>query len=379
MSDVISRGEAALPGATHMIRRACTSLVFIAALALAILCGPEAGAQVIGKDNRKQVPENLQHLRLSIGELYVSTTNLRCTATCVRDRMIATAAHCVYRQSNLERLDETYPAIFRLPKSADSKQSWLRTRAHPPSGMETGETGMSGNYASERDVVLSFPEDWAFVYLAEPICKGRTLEIESQKRPFRGQRVREIHLIARHHDRTEEGFLYQRCRLRPKTRRYLGHYRSLFARAKNTVIHDCDIGKGSSGAPLLRITEQGATIVGVNAGSFRVTWTWRTRSKKRTRTRSRVRRSGVGVKLPRFGPNREQINYDDYIKPVQQELARLGCYAGKADGDWGPKSRTALIRLSKIWPVDPADGPTRQLLSELKAIDSMSDCTKAAS
>ena len=70
-------------------------------------------------------------------------------------------------------------------------------------------------------------------------------------------------------------------------------------------------------------------------------------------------------------------NSSETIRNIQNELNRLGCSAGKADGNWGKKSRKALELFGRHKKLNLATlEPSPQLLSKLKA-QSVRICPKA--
>jgi hypothetical protein len=52
-----------------------------------------------------------------------------------------------------------------------------------------------------------------------------------------------------------------------------------------------------------------------------------------------------------------ELSGTELIIAVQEELRRTGCYSGKADGKWGPRSQKGLANLLKRRSIVAPDGP----------------------
>ena len=67
-----------------------------------------------------------------------------------------------------------------------------------------------------------------------------------------------------------------------------------------------------------------------------------------------------------------RLSAEELATQVQTELARLGCYRARIDGDWGRGSRAAAVRYYAARSVVPEDlEPSRPLLRQLVAEDSV--------
>src|SRR5262245_31464338 len=76
--------------------------VCLAVLA-ASLSGP-AQAAVFGSDERVPLPQSLREVGDKIGVLHDPRSHSVCTAFCVGNDIVATAAHCLYRTSDVPPL-----------------------------------------------------------------------------------------------------------------------------------------------------------------------------------------------------------------------------------------------------------------------------------
>ncbi len=77
----------------------------------------------------------------------------------------------------------------------------------------------------------------------------------------------------------------------------------------------------------------------------------------------------VPVTEPPPPPGPAPLSRRDLATGLQKQLQRLGCNAGRADGDWGPKSRRALQRYARQRRVRLSSlDPTPELLNEMNEI-----------
>ncbi|MGI9382127.1 MAG: caspase family protein [Methyloligellaceae bacterium] len=64
---------------------------------------------------------------------------------------------------------------------------------------------------------------------------------------------------------------------------------------------------------------------------------------------------------------KETLTGTALVLALQNELLRLGCAPGRADGQWGRKTKSALIRFNKYAKLNlPGDGPSATTLATLK-------------
>jgi V8-like Glu-specific endopeptidase len=172
------RGPVRIPLSSLPTLAALLALAAFGAIS-ALLFADEANAAVFGRDDRGQITEATssragdQSALHGGGRIRSSAGTLVCTAFCVADDVIATAAHCLVGVDVGPR-----PALdamtveFRGPGGV-TRQSALASRregASPPNiiaGVKRLRTSAPINAAG----------DWAVARLAEPVCRGRALTV----------------------------------------------------------------------------------------------------------------------------------------------------------------------------------------------------------
>ncbi|MEL6640974.1 MAG: trypsin-like serine protease [Pseudomonadota bacterium] len=170
----------------------------------------------------------------AVGRLDIGRYGSFCTATLIRDRLLLTAAHCVYDESGKLRptSDFTFRAALRNGR-AEATRGIVRIVPHPAyidDGTETISQEMITN-------------DIAVLELAQAIRLSSVQPFPISARPRRGD---EVTIVSYGRDRSEAPSLQKSCSI-------LGH------RGGNLVMN-CSIVKGSSGSPVFRV-ENGRTVI----------------------------------------------------------------------------------------------------------------------
>lgn len=172
----------------------------------------------------------------AVGRLDVATGGF-CTAALIRDRLLLTAAHCVYDSNNaLIAPDQfTFRAGLRNGR-ADATRRIVSVVPHPNYRSE----GISGI------AVDNIGHDIAVLELAQPIRYTGVQPFPIAGRPFRGD---DVTIVSYGRNRSEAPSLQESCNV-------LGHQ-------NDAVVMDCDVVFGSSGAPVFQIRNGRALIVSV--------------------------------------------------------------------------------------------------------------------
>jgi peptidoglycan hydrolase-like protein with peptidoglycan-binding domain len=139
-----------------------------------------------------------------------------------------------------------------------------------------------------------------------------------------------------------------------------------------------DFARGPSASPAQTVVPPRATIAAAEVpGSFS------------------ERTDAAGFETPTYAraiiatPSTERTEHStapgQLVPRVQRELARLGCYGGEIDGDWGPASKRAmaafLARANAALPIDRPDDVLLALLRNYKGASckgTLADSSKLA-
>lgn len=172
----------------------------------------------------------------AVGRLDVASGGF-CTAALIRDRLLLTAAHCVY-DSN-DKLIAPSEFLFRAGLRngrADATRRIVSVVPHPDFISDS----------RDRISVENIGRDIAVLELAQPIRYSGVEPFPIAGRPFRGD---EVTIVSYGRDRAEAPSLQESC--------------SILSRLEDAVVMDCDVIFGSSGSPVFQVRNGRALIVSV--------------------------------------------------------------------------------------------------------------------
>ncbi len=326
---------------------------------------------VIGKDSRRALNSTYSKMAKSVGILSFPDGR-GCTAFCVGPDLVMSAAHCFYaRQKNRKKNRLLSTRFILLSPKTVRQRAFSFLKGKTESEVENNVIVPRRRYINS---VTSFRRDWALARLAKPVCKAplKLLSISMPKLAAEAKKSRMV-MIGIHGDKIKKGLLLSPgCRLRgtSKFRATLGRKVGL---DRATMLHSCDMTKGSSGAPILLKTKEGLKVVAINVGV--VGWTkWRRRRNHSRRLVSRAREN-IGVLT---GPlqsivdklRREKLlTTSSQIKLLQALLNKNGLDAGPIDGKAGRRTRRAITKFEKRRGLPLTGIATTALLSALSGID----------
>ena len=210
-------------------------LRFFSGLLAIALCASMAAAQ----DQRSGlVSLDTQHATQgweAVGRLDINGQGF-CTAALIQDRLLLTAAHCVYDQFNrpIPANQFLFQAGLRNGR-ADATRGIVQVIPHP-------------DYKADGPVakVDGVAHDIAILELAQPIRYAGVQPFPVAARPHRGD---EVAIVSYGKDRAEAPSLQQSCRI--------------LSRLDGALVMDCQAEFGSSGSPVFRVENGRAQIVSV--------------------------------------------------------------------------------------------------------------------
>jgi V8-like Glu-specific endopeptidase len=159
-----------------------------------------------------------------------------CTAALIRDKLLLTAAHCVFDDNNeLIEADEFLFQAGLKNGRAEATRGISRFVVHPDYD-PTGDSEKVNNVA----------HDIAVLELDQPIRRSRIQPFPVAARPSAGD---EVAIVSYGKDRSEAPSLQKTC--------------SVLGRQNGALVMNCDAEFGSSGSPVFRVENGRAQIVSV--------------------------------------------------------------------------------------------------------------------
>ncbi len=305
---------------------------------------------VFGADDRTILPRRLAHLEGKIGLLFEARSRSVCTAFCVDDATIATAAHCLFRTRG-ERALPLANMSFRLAGKGSGRNSGPATGIAGASRGAGLQHVLAGSTSLSVHPPIDATKDWALVRLAKPVCKGLALRL-SHRSPAdlaAPEADRQVYQVGYHGDFGNWRLtLSPPCGIRRTTP--MDREKSIakdFSDASALILHTCDTGGASSGSPLLIDGPTGPEVVGINVGTY-------LQSRILSQAGAVVRRfkaetvANTAVSASAFIEHRDAftaahlLTSRKHIRDVQDALKTAGHYEGPTDGRYGPQLRIGI-------------------------------------
>jgi hypothetical protein len=324
---------------------------------------------IFNGDQRVEIPEQYGALEGKIGMLYEQSTQTLCTAFCVGQGIIATAAHCLFQPKN-NKLPDLNEVTFRLSYGKAYQTSGINGR-HTPFAKNSIAVGTT---AFNNEPPLSAPKDWALVKLERPICRFGPLKIEPRpvQELIEKSRQNKIFQVAYHWDWKHWQLAYSTpCKVNRDFDQIKWRFiKQHFVNFHELVLHDCDTGGASSGSPILMDTPDGPAAVAINVGTY-------TRTRILLREGRIVKRlkpdiiANTGVNGTAFNDIISSLETADLLASIedmmrlQAELQLRGLYVGTLDGQLGRSTRNAILKFEEAQGMQQTGLPTKALLRRL--------------
>jgi protease YdgD len=336
---------------------------------------------VFGSDDREPVPERYEGVAQSIGVLFNNRTRTVCTAFCVADTVVATAAHCLASPVSNPGASANYVFARGHDRVRDT------VRAEGFSTRSSAQNAMTGNFQLRVRPPIDAAYDWGLLRLSRPVCAKRELPIHvlSPTELMDEATAGRVFQISYHRDYTQWQPAYSKpCSI---ARDFDGVTWSTiapdFLEADRMILHTCDTGGASSGSPMLIDTPKGPAVVGINVGTYERSKVVMQNGRMTHRQRAETV-ANTAVNAAAFIDEIEVLHGAQILasgppmKTLQEHLRRLGYYRGKVDGGYGPGLRTA-IRAYETAQALPVRGlATQSLLLRLESNKSVALQTQEA-
>lgn len=337
---------------------------------------------VFGVDDRRPLPSALQALENKIGLLYDQRSRSVCTAFCVDDDIVATAAHCLYRTSG-ERPSSLSGFSFRLARQPAKSLA----RVAGVSTNSAAQNVVSGTMSLSVRPPIDAAHDWALVRLSSPACKGNRLPISHHASrdlvPLSSEG--RVYQVAFHRDYANwQLALGGPCLVRQS---FPGNdWKTIsrdFTDPEHLILHTCDTGGASSGSPLLVDGPSGPEVVGINVGTYVQSKVLMQNGAILRRYRSdNVANTGVdavalGEALAAIRQSTILADRRDMLK-LQVLLGKLGYFDGRTDGVYGRDSREAIESFERAEGRRVTGMATAELLSHLADLGAGREASRIA-
>ncbi len=327
---------------------------------------------IFGADDRVLLPSRLAALQDKIGLIYEPRSRAVCTAFCIDQQTVATAAHCLFRTRG-EKALPLANIVFRLgarPRQAQSRIAGVGSGAG-------AQNVMSGSVNLSTRPPIDATRDWALIRLATPVCEAGGLPL-SHRTPGHlaaDEAERTIYQVGYHGDFGNWALsLSPPCSVqRPAQTREGKLVAEDFADSSTLILHTCDTGGASSGSPLLIDGPRGPEVVGINVGTYLQSRVLTQdgavvhRYKSETVANTAVSTQAFLAQSAVF-TTAEVVGGVPDLRRIQSALTLTGHYIGPIDGLYGPGTRQAITDFEKGERRLPTGLATRTLLRRLQAV-----------
>ena len=327
---------------------------------------------VFGQDEREPPPPRLAKVQQGIGVLFNLRSRTVCTAFCVAPSIIVTAAHCLYRPTQVGR---PRLADFWFARNYNTSRNYARLAGHDSGS--TSQNIIAGKTELSTTPPIDATSDWAAVKLATAVCRGHELQIEAVQPDVINQasKAGRVYQLSYHRDYQQWKPAYsQPCRFdRNFGEVTWSQVQKDFSAPDALLLHTCDTGGASSGSPLLMDAAAGPRVVGVNVGTYVLSKVIVQNGAVAKKLSSQLV-ANTGVAATAFHGAIQTLQSADIlegaaaIRAVQSALERLGLYKAEIDGTYGPILRAAILEFERANGMPATGLPTSTLAQRLRAM-----------
>ena len=298
---------------------------------------------VFGSDDRVNIPKRLERVADKVGLLFNNRLRTVCTAFCVGENLIATAAHCLGRGgTTAARYSD-----FTFSRSYDKRRDAARIE-----GANNGSAAQnvaSGNFKLRVHRPIDAAFDWAIVKLHRDACPagGLRVRVKSGIDLIGESQAGRVFQIAYHRDWAQWRPAYSKPCL--VARDFDGapwaNIAPDFLNADQMVLHTCDTGGASSGSPMLLETDDGPVVIGINVGTYDQSKLPEGQQPAKAQAHT-IANTAVNAEV--FAAALEAMRTQHILasgppmRELQERLAALGHYNGTIDGAYGPALKAAI-------------------------------------
>lgn len=324
-------------------------------------------AAVFGNDDRTAVPARLQAIAELTGLLFNNQSRTVCTAFCVADNVIATAAHCMARgQAAPVRYTE-----FRFARNFDRSRTFVKVE-----GAANGAAAqhiLSGDFRLKVRPPIDAAYDWALVRVPADSCPAKSLAVKvlSSDDIMAEAKAGRVFQIAYHRDFAPWRPAYsQPCAV---ARDYdIAKWSAIapdFIDAEQMILHTCDTGGASSGSPLLLDGPDGPVVIGINVGTY-VQSRIPAQATPPARQKTDIV-ANTAINASAFAAQIETLRHVQIlattaaIRDLQERLKVSNHYAGRVDGTYGPALKAAISAYEAASGLPITGLPTQPLVQRL--------------
>jgi V8-like Glu-specific endopeptidase len=323
---------------------------------------------VFGTDDRTSVPQRLQAAAERIGLFFNNRTRIVCSAFCVADNVIATAAHCTGRG---QPAGNNRYGDFRFSRNYDRSRHFVNIE-----GAAEGTAAqhiLAGDFRLRIRPPIDATHDWALVRVPRNTCPAKALEVKvlSADEAMTEAKAGRVFQLSYHRDLTPWRITYSKpCAVDRNFE--TAAWESIepdFLAPEQLLLHTCDTGGASSGSPLLLETEGGPVVIAINVGTY-----VQTRGETPEQTSSRRRADTVAntaVSASAFAAyiawfqNADVLTNRADIRGLQEHLRNQSLYTGRIDGTFGPALAAAIEAHERAGRAPVTGLPTRDLVKRL--------------
>lgn len=316
-----------------------------AAGALLVASSTSGSAAVFGTDDRVTPPSRYAPVIDQIGLFFSNQSRTVCTAFCVADNIIATAAHCLAQVGGKPaRLSD-----FMFARGYDRLREFARIEGHATGS--AAQHVMHGDFRHRVRPPIDAANDWALVRLNKAACPANGIPVTpmSTGDVINEAKAGRVFQLSYHRDWTQWKLAYSKPCPAARDFKTVG-WMSIapdFLNADQMVLHQCDTGGASSGSPMLLEGPKGISVVGINVGTYvqskimtdkgQVTLREKAETVANTAVNASVFAAAVeAMKAAAILPTGQPM------RDLQERLTARNLYQSRIDGSYGPLLKSAI-------------------------------------